>query len=130
MSFSNTSLSSLTSQIWDQLRSNPVNWVLAGLCIYMVRAYFQRTPPTVPPPKQHRPRVFETFVPKTLVKYNGRHDPNLPIYLAIKGKVYDVTPGRTFYGPGKYCFYMRRAVMWVWCQRSIHMYLQTSAFVK
>lgn len=31
--------------------------------------------------------------------YDGR-DPTKPILLAIRGKVYDVTRGRSFYGPG------------------------------
>ncbi|KAK7683007.1 hypothetical protein QCA50_014040 [Cerrena zonata] len=35
---------------------------------------------------------------KELALYNGT-DQNLPIYLAINGKVYDVTNGRAFYGP-------------------------------
>lgn len=28
--------------------------------------------------------------------------PGVPIYLAILGQVYDVTPGMKFYGPGQY----------------------------
>lgn len=27
-------------------------------------------------------------------------DPSLPIYLVIKGSIYDVTPGKDFYGAG------------------------------
>ncbi|EIW72404.1 hypothetical protein M231_02964 [Tremella mesenterica] len=34
-----------------------------------------------------------------LAKYNGS-DPSKPIYVAIKGKVYDVSPKREMYGPG------------------------------
>lgn len=42
--------------------------------------------------------VFRTFTPRTLLPNNGTNDK--PVYLAVKGKVYDVTPGRNFYGPG------------------------------
>jgi len=34
-----------------------------------------------------------------LKKYDGS-DPTTPIYLAVNGTIYDVTPGRNFYGPG------------------------------
>ena len=64
-------------------------------------------------PKHAAPVVFRTFTPRTLLPYNGRgpssgkssgggdDDKNdkEPIYLAIKGQVYDVTPGQRFYGP-------------------------------
>lgn len=39
------------------------------------------------------------ITPDELAKHDGR-DPFRPIYLSIKGTVYDVTPGRSFYGPG------------------------------
>ena len=39
-----------------------------------------------------------TFTPPTLKPYNGEN--NMPVYLAVRGKVFDVTPGRNFYGPG------------------------------
>ena len=42
--------------------------------------------------------VFRTFTPRTLLPNNGEE--NAPVYLAVKGKVYDVTSGRNFYGPG------------------------------
>ncbi|RKP05090.1 cytochrome b5-like heme/steroid binding domain-containing protein, partial [Thamnocephalis sphaerospora] len=77
----------------------PINWVLVGLLAYMTRAYLHRATPQVPLPRTQRPRVFETFTPQTLVRHDGHHDVALPIYLAVKGKVYDVTPGRSFYGP-------------------------------
>ncbi|KAJ7298933.1 hypothetical protein O6H91_02G148500 [Diphasiastrum complanatum] len=34
-----------------------------------------------------------------LSQYNGS-DPDLPILVAIKGKIYDVSSGKNFYGPG------------------------------
>ncbi|SCU79713.1 LAFA_0B05138g1_1 [Lachancea sp. 'fantastica'] len=43
------------------------------------------------------PIVEGTFYPRTLYKFNG-HD-HEKIFLAIKGKVFDCTQGRQFYGP-------------------------------
>jgi membrane-associated progesterone receptor component len=34
-----------------------------------------------------------------LIQYNGT-DPSKPIYVAVKGRVFDVTTGKSFYGPG------------------------------
>lgn len=39
------------------------------------------------------------FTPEQLIQYNGT-DPSKPIYVAIKGRVFDVTTGKSFYGPG------------------------------
>ncbi|KAK5072004.1 Dihydrodipicolinate synthase [Lithohypha guttulata] len=51
-----------------------------------------------------QPIVFQTFTPRTLLKFNGLPNPPLnpdgKVYLAVKGKVHDVTSGRNFYGPG------------------------------
>lgn len=41
--------------------------------------------------------VEGTFTPRELSKYNG-HDEQ-EIFIAVKGNVYDVTSGRSFYGP-------------------------------
>ncbi|KAI9598255.1 hypothetical protein BDF19DRAFT_431831 [Syncephalis fuscata] len=71
-----TANSPLVTGLWDQLRNNPVNWVLVGLLAYLARAYFRRGATPLPKPLPHKPRVFETLTP-----------------------VYDVTPGRNFYGP-------------------------------
>ncbi|XP_022131551.1 probable steroid-binding protein 3 [Momordica charantia] len=37
--------------------------------------------------------------PQQLIAYNGT-DPSKPIYVAVKGRVFDVTTGSSFYGPG------------------------------
>ncbi|XP_050364370.1 probable steroid-binding protein 3 [Argentina anserina] len=34
-----------------------------------------------------------------LRQYNGT-DPSKPIYVALKGRIFDVTNGKSFYGPG------------------------------
>ncbi|KAA8521721.1 hypothetical protein F0562_012394 [Nyssa sinensis] len=34
-----------------------------------------------------------------LKQYDGT-DPSKPIYVALKGRVFDVTTGKSFYGPG------------------------------
>ncbi|CAJ1973629.1 unnamed protein product [Sphenostylis stenocarpa] len=39
------------------------------------------------------------FTAHQLSQYNGS-DPSKPIYVALKGTVYDVTTGKSFYGPG------------------------------
>ena len=50
-------------------------------------------------PKSHPPTVlFRIYTPKTLVKYDGTDGGR--ILLAINGTVFDVTAGRSFYGPG------------------------------
>lgn len=37
--------------------------------------------------------------PEQLIAYNGT-DPSKPIYVAVKGRIFNVTTGSSFYGPG------------------------------
>eukprot|EP00808_Paulinella_micropora_P008235 g10066.t1 len=39
------------------------------------------------------------FTPEQLLEYSGQ-DENAPLYVAVRGRVYDVSAGRRFYGPG------------------------------
>ena len=39
------------------------------------------------------------ITPEELAKHDGR-DPFKPIYFSVQGRVFDVTAGRDFYGPG------------------------------
>lgn len=57
-----------------------------------------RSSTTLDLPKPPPPILFKTYTPRTLVQYNGTN--GQPVFLAIRGKVFDVTPGRNFYGPG------------------------------
>ncbi|PAV14926.1 cytochrome b5 [Pyrrhoderma noxium] len=88
----------------------PLNSVLLlAIAYYAQRILFPSiTQPNKPPsefkkgyswmPKSHPSTLlFETYTPKTLAPFNGKD--NNRILLAIKGIVFDVTAGRSFYGP-------------------------------
>ena len=91
----------------------PVNTALAFYILYCVqRIVFPSTKvPAKPPtefkegytwmPKAHPPTLlFKTYTPKTLSPFNGENGQR--ILLSIKGVVYDVTAGRSFYGPSEH----------------------------
>jgi membrane-associated progesterone receptor component len=75
----------------------PVNLILLSLLALITYLRLRpRTLPTIPKPPP--PTVFKTFTPPTLVQYDGTN--GMPIYFAVNGRVFDVSPGRNFYGPG------------------------------
>ncbi|RHZ62476.1 cytochrome b5-like heme/steroid binding domain-containing protein [Aspergillus thermomutatus] len=49
-------------------------------------------------PKVSPPATLRDFSPTTLLDFNGAA--GKPVYLAVRGRVFDVTPGKHFYGPG------------------------------
>lgn len=49
-------------------------------------------------PAPPSPTVYRVFTPPQLLPYNGQN--NMPVYLAVRGQIFDVTSGRNFYGPG------------------------------
>ncbi|KAI9709781.1 MAG: hypothetical protein M1820_003184 [Bogoriella megaspora] len=75
----------------------PINLVLLSLLGFLIYTRLRPSPPAVLP-KAPPPTVFRTFTPPTLLPYNGLN--NMPVYLAVRGKIFDVTSGRNFYGPG------------------------------
>jgi membrane-associated progesterone receptor component len=82
--------------------ANPINVLLLTLFIVLSYYRFRSSPPSSSfDSALHKgpdPILFRTFTPTELKKYNGEN--GQPVYLAVKTKVYDVTQGRTFYGPG------------------------------
>jgi len=75
----------------------PLNLVLLGIFVYTASAILRPSPP--PAIGKDRPAiVFQTFTPRTLRPFDGQGAS--PVYLAVRGRVFDVTPGRNFYGPG------------------------------
>lgn len=77
--------------------------MITTILIFLVVAYFIKSiisDVTSTPLVAHstEPPVQTKFVPKTLTKYNGSSDPK--VFIGIRGIVYDVTNGKSFYGPG------------------------------
>ncbi|KAK0722008.1 cytochrome b5-like heme/steroid binding domain-containing protein [Lasiosphaeria miniovina] len=75
----------------------PLNLMLLSLFLYTVYSFVKPQAPAALP-KEEPAVVFKTFTPRTLLPFNGEN--NMPVYLAVRGRVFDVTRGRNFYGPG------------------------------
>ena len=77
--------------------ASPINLILLGLLALLV--YYRLRPATAQKlPPSARPVLFRSFAPKELRPFNGEN--GQPVYLAVRGNVFDVTPGKNFYGPG------------------------------
>lgn len=75
----------------------PLNLILTAAIAYTSYLLFRAPqPPSLsrPPP----PAVFRTYTPRTLLPFNG--EDGGPVYFAVRGRVFDVSRGRNFYGPG------------------------------
>ncbi|KAM4770866.1 neudesin [Rhinophrynus dorsalis] len=66
------------------------------LCAVIPDCASQGPSPQQPNPK-HKP--VRLFTDEDLAKYNGEQD-DQPIYMAVKGTVFDVSAGKEFYGKG------------------------------
>jgi membrane-associated progesterone receptor component len=81
----------------SQTIATPINLILLSLLLLL--AYNTLKPrPKVVLPAAPPPILFKTFTPPTLLPFNGTN--NCPVYLAVRGCVFDVSSGRNFYGPG------------------------------
>lgn len=75
----------------------PLNAILLIAVAYTVYLLFSPKEP-VSLPKAPPAIVFRTYTPHTLLPYDGLD--GKPIFFAVRGKVFDVSRGRNFYGPG------------------------------
>ncbi|KAH6676891.1 membrane-associated progesterone receptor component 1 [Plectosphaerella plurivora] len=75
----------------------PLNFLVGSLFVYTIYSMLKPSKPATLP-REPPATVFRTFTPPTLRPFNGEN--GQPVYLAVRGRVFDVTAGRNFYGPG------------------------------
>ncbi|CAJ2501564.1 Uu.00g044170.m01.CDS01 [Anthostomella pinea] len=75
----------------------PLNIILIGITLYTTYLLYKPAP-AASLPREPPAVVFRIFTPRTLLPYNGLE--GMPVYLSVRGRVFDVTSGRNFYGPG------------------------------
>lgn len=106
------SLHKLYTAIWTAVQPNqppagrasfltPLNVLLVLVVVYVAYTTFFSSSSAATAgklPAQPPPVVFKTFTPRTLLPFNGTE--GKPVYLAVRGRVFDVSAGRNFYGPG------------------------------
>jgi len=93
--------SGLFSNLFLEIIKSPVNIALVGvitLLVYKIVKSRQRIPEPVPV-EPALPKLRKDFTVAELKQYDGT-GPDGRILVAVNGKVFDVTKGRRFYGPG------------------------------
>ncbi|CAK7565007.1 MAG: Dihydrodipicolinate synthase [Sporothrix epigloea] len=75
----------------------PLNVILVAIVLYTLYAIFRPSPPPSFP-RDPPAVIFRTYTPRTLLPFDGND--GRPVYLAVRGCVFDVSTGRQFYGPG------------------------------
>ncbi|OQO10534.1 hypothetical protein B0A48_03831 [Cryoendolithus antarcticus] len=78
--------------------ATPINLVLFSLFALIIYLRFRPSTPAATLPTAPPATVFRVFTPPQLLPFDGQS--NRPVYLAVRGKIFDVSPGRNFYGPG------------------------------
>lgn len=87
--------------IFQEIFTSPLNLTLLSLCLFLLYKIFRGDRPSdlgeveKPLPKMKK----KDFTLAELKPYDGVQDPR--ILMAVNGKVFDVTRGKKFYGPGK-----------------------------
>ncbi|KAK2072366.1 hypothetical protein P8C59_006724 [Phyllachora maydis] len=87
-------------QVGSDSLLTPVNLALLAIVAYTVYAcFFRHAPAPLTAAAPDAPAiVFRTFTPRSLLPYSGADGG--PVYMGVRGRVFDVSRGRNFYGPG------------------------------
>lgn len=86
----------------SELVSSPLNLALLGLCAFLLYKIIagQRKPDPLPPREPELPKLKkQDMTLEQLREYDGKGE-NGRILIAANGKIFDVTRGKRFYGPG------------------------------
>ena len=86
-------LGSVLSSVW----ATSAVVFIATIVFLWVRSWLTYQPPVV---LTYQPVMCGDITLESLSKFDGR-DFLKPLYFAVRGKVYDVTKGKDFYGPGR-----------------------------
>jgi len=89
------------TRIITELLSSPINLALLGLCAFLLYKIVKNRRRESSTPKQPElpPMKKRDFTLKQLQEFDGRGKGGR-ILVAVNGKVFDVTRGSRFYGPG------------------------------
>ena len=84
------------------LFTSRINVALLAICAFLLYKIICRKRRKVVEQKEIElsPLKKQDFTPKQLREYNGKSNEGR-ILIAVNGKVFDVTKGKRFYGPGK-----------------------------
>lgn len=88
-----------------EIVSSPLNLSLLGLCLFLLYQIVRGDRPRAQPEGEEEPPPLpklkrRDFTLAQLRPFDGLADPR--ILMAINGKVFDVSRGRKFYGPGEH----------------------------
>lgn len=93
------------SKLASELFTSPLNIALLGICgflIYKIVASRRRAEPSESKEPELPRLKKQDFTLEQLREYDGIGK-NGRILIAVNGKVFDVTKGKRFYGPGNMC---------------------------
>lgn len=102
---SSNSETGFISSIISELFGSPLNIGLLSICVFLLYKIIKGKGSSDPPPKKPElPKMKKRdFTLEQLREFDGK-GPEGRILIAVNGKVFDVTRGKRFYGPGMLFF--------------------------